>query len=159
MKNKLSFHLLDDVASNAGEPLIQSLVEKGKSCMVEAHQIKNRGVEIRDVARRFNGPKAQFIRCTDGLAPFHSGASQPHAEAIRIVIAARFADAFAGWGAAKFSAPDQKCFVPQSRSLQIRHQGGDGLIGFTSVKFVVVDAVRCAHPKCLRCGRLRSKAE
>ena len=143
---QLRLHLLNHVASNTRKTLIQSLIKKCQSRVVQAHQVENRGMQIGDVARVLNRPKAQLIRCTDRLPSFDARSRQPHAETVRVVISPGFADTFAGRRAAKLSTPDEECFVPQSRSLQIRHQSGNWLISFTRVEFVVTNAIIVSIP-------------
>ena len=62
------------------------------------------------------------------------------------MVASGFADALTGRGSAKFSSPDQERFLPQSGSLEIRHESCNGLIGLTRVKFVVCNAIVVAVP-------------
>jgi len=74
--------------------------------------MQNRRVQIGNVIRFGGGAEAEFIGGADGLAALDARARQPHAEAERIVIAPRPADALAGRRAPKLAAPDQKRFVP-----------------------------------------------
>src|SRR5437660_1165260 len=64
-----------------------------------------------------------------------------------VVVAAWFTHSFAGRSAAEFSAPDDERVIPEAGALQVRHQRGDGPIGFSGVKGVVADAVVVAVPR------------
>ena len=108
--------------------------------------MQNRRVQIAHATRLFDRFETQLVRGADGLTPFDTRASQPHGEAVPIVIAARLPDAFAGWGAAEFTAPDQERFIPQAASFQVRHQRGNRFVGFPGVKLVVLDAIVVAIP-------------
>ena len=100
--------------------LVQPLVEIGQPRVVQSHQVQDRRVEIADVAGVFDGlGESQLVGGARLLArPSRRQPGQPPVdEAMPVVIAARFADAFAGGRAAEFAAPDQQRFVPQSGAL------------------------------------------
>ncbi len=114
--------------------------------MIQAHQVKDGRVEIGDVALIFDGPEAEFVGRPHGLAAFHARSCKPHAEPMPVVIAAGFTHAFAGWRAPEFAAPDEQCFVPESSAFEVRHERGDGLVGFARVQSVIANAVVVAIP-------------
>ena len=99
-------------ALDAGEFLIQALMEISKLVVVQPHEVQDRGVQIAHVRSVFHRAKAKFIRGADGLATLHSRAGQPHAEAMPVVVTAGFVDAFAGWRAPEFTAPHQQGLLP-----------------------------------------------
>src|SRR5262245_9967402 len=65
------------------------------------------------------------------------------------MVAARLADAFAGRRAAKFTAPENYRFVPQTGAFEIGHERSDGFVGFAGVQGVVLDAIVMTIPSIL----------
>src|SRR5438270_10909556 len=90
--------------------------------------------------------EAQLVGAADRLASLDTRSGQPHAEAVRVMITARFADALARRRATEFTAPNQQRFVPQAGPLQIGYQGGDRLVGLAGVQLVVGDTVAVTIP-------------
>src|SRR5207249_5012517 len=97
-----------------------------------------------------HGTETQLIGGADRLAALDAGAGQPHAEAVRVVVAAGPADALARRRATEFAAPDQHRFLPQSRPFQIGDQRGNRLIGPAGVQPMVGDAIAVAVPGVLQ---------
>ena len=81
-------------------------MEISQACVVDAHQVKNRGVNVVDVEAVFDRVQADFVGLADGLAAFDAAAGHPHRKAVRIMVAAV---AFFGHRrAAEFAAPDDQ---------------------------------------------------
>src|SRR5260370_38771424 len=104
------------------------------------------GVEMGKGPRVFDGFEAMCVGGADRLPAWRAGSGEPHREAVRVMIAAGFADALAGGSSAKLAAPDKERLVPKAGSLQVGHQGGDGLIGLACVEGMVCDAAWMSDP-------------
>src|SRR6266851_3787589 len=88
-----SEHFLHEAPAKPGQPLVKSLIEVGQLLVIQAEQVQDRGVKIGDVAWVVDSPEAELVGRADGLAALDAGAGQPHREAVRVVVAAGFADA------------------------------------------------------------------
>ena len=58
----LSEDAFDDVAVDVGEAEVAALETEGELLMVDAKEVKHRGVEVEDSHRVFHGGVAEFIR-------------------------------------------------------------------------------------------------
>lgn len=103
-------------------------------------------MQIRYVRAVINRFEAELVGCPYDLAAFDSGARQPHAESVGIVVPAGFSNAFTGGGPAEFSTPDNERVFPKAGPLEIRHERRNGLIGFAGVERVVCDAIVMTVP-------------
>lgn len=97
---------------DAGQALIETLVEVGEQLVIEAHGVKDGGVEVSDVTWFFHRREAQFVGRPDRLAPADATAGQPHGESMPVVIAPRLVDSFTGGRASEFATPDQQRLLP-----------------------------------------------
>ena len=68
---------MDDAAMNVGQSIVAAGMSVGKSFVVEAHQVEDRGVEVVDVDRGFSHVDAVLVRFAVGDAGLHSGTGQP----------------------------------------------------------------------------------
>ena len=91
--------------------------------MIEAEQMKNRGVDVVDVRLLRLRAQADGIGGADHLPAFHARAGEPHGEAVRIVVAAVLS--FAHRHAAKFAAPNDERGIQQPARFQILQQAGN----------------------------------
>ncbi len=80
-----------------------TLVLVNKAHIVEAHKVKDGCMKVVDMEFVFDGTKAEFIRCANGLAAFDAAARHPHGEARRVVISA--IAFFAHGSTAEFATP------------------------------------------------------
>src|SRR5262249_32270706 len=103
---------LDQYAAHICQSLVATLVEERQLRVIEPHQVQNSRVKIRDVIALFNRLEAKLVSRPNSLAAFDTGAGEPHAEAVGIVVAAGFAHSFAGRRAAELTAPDEQRFLP-----------------------------------------------
>ncbi len=99
-------YLLDDLATDSGQTVIEALVEVGQSRVVQAHQVEDGGVEVGDMATVVDGIETELVGRSNGLATLDPRTGQPHCETVGIVIAAGFVDSFAGRSPAELAAPD-----------------------------------------------------
>jgi hypothetical protein len=71
------------------------------------------------------------------------------------MIPTQFTHSLAGGRPPKLAAPNQQCLVPESRSLQVRHQSRDGLIRLACMQFVIRHTVSVAVPGVLNMSAAR----
>ena len=90
---------------DTGESLIQPLVKESKAAMIQPHEVEDRGMKIGNMMAILHRLETYFIGGSEGLAPFHASSRKPHAEAVPVVVPAKFADSFAGRGSPKFATP------------------------------------------------------
>src|SRR5215813_10145104 len=111
--------------------------------MIQAEQIKDRGMDVIHMVRFFLGAQPQFVRRPDGLAAFDSAARHPHRESPWIVVAAGFfiERSLEERSAAEFATPDHKRVLQQASRFQIRKQSGYWLIGGFAILRVVLREV------------------
>src|SRR5437588_11717127 len=76
--------LLHDVACHVGEPKVAALEAIGQSCVVEAEEAEDRGVEVVDVNGVFGHVPADFVGLANDLSAFDSTTGQPCAESVRV---------------------------------------------------------------------------
>src|SRR5881396_160014 len=85
LQSRLGQRLLNHApVEHTGQTLIEPLVEIRELRVVEAHQVKNRRVQIADVTGLFDGPEPDFVGSADGLATLDAAAGQPHREAVPV---------------------------------------------------------------------------
>ena len=120
------------VSVHIGQPIVAALEAEGKSFVIEAQQVQDRGLQIVDVDFVFHDAEAQFVGLAVMQAGLHAAAGHPHRETIGVVIAAKNVAArgaaFAERRAAELAAADDQRVVEQAALLQISDQGGDRFI-------------------------------
>ncbi len=109
--------------------------------------MQDRGVQVRDMASILDRVETQVVSRSDGLAPLHTGACQPHRESERVVVATRLADAFTRRRAPEFAPPDQERLVPEAGPLQIGDQSRHRLVSLAGVQRMIPDAVAMPVPR------------
>ena len=72
-----------------GEALVDALGEIGQLGVIEPHQMKDGGMQVRHVPGVLDGPNTQLGSRSDRLPASYAGTREPHAEAEPVVIAAR----------------------------------------------------------------------
>src|SRR5439155_12513858 len=63
-----------------------AVVEIGKICMVESEKMKNRGVNVVNMAASFNPAQSDLIRASNDLTAPDSAARHPDGETPRVMI-------------------------------------------------------------------------
>ncbi len=91
-----------------------TLVLVNKAHVVEAHKVKNGGMKIVDMEFIFDGTKAEFIGCANGLAAFDPATRHPHGETRGVVVSA--IAFFAHGGSAEFASPNDECAIEKPAS-------------------------------------------
>ena len=109
-------HLRDHLPRlDSCESLIESFVEEGQVMVVEAEQVQDRGVEIRDMQASLDRLEPGLVGRPDPLPTLHSTPGQPHRKAIVVVIATGLLRGDIGCGSAsELAAPQNQRFVQQS---------------------------------------------
>jgi len=116
----------DDLAVDVGESEISARMTIRQSFVVEAEQMQNGRMQIMDANPVLDRSESKVIGRSVGLASTDATASQPHREAIVVVISA--CPAFRNWRATEFTSPDNERFLKQAATFQIAQQGGGRLI-------------------------------
>ena len=104
----------DYSAVDVCQRLFSALMKVGQRLVLDAHKVEDGGVDVVDVRFFHHGLEAEFV----GL-PVAPAAGHPHAEAVRVVVAAGRALAFAERHAAKFAASHDERGVQQSALLEV----------------------------------------
>ena len=149
----------DHLAVYVRQTEVAAGVAVGQPLVVEAQQVQNRRVQVVDAGRLVDGLEAEVIGGAVNRAAAHAAAGHPHAEAVRVVVAAelRFAVAaeFDRRRATELAAPDDQRVVEHAALLQIGEQRGDRLIDLLRETSVI------RFDLCVGCptaGRRRAKA-
>src|SRR5262245_24940634 len=114
------------------KPEIPSLESEREFFVIEAEQMKNRGVNVVSVRWILNRVETEFIGLAKDLPGFHTATREPHCEGIDMVIAPRRVAILAHGGAAEFAAPDDERILQQTACFQILHQRSLSLIDVTT---------------------------
>src|ERR1043166_961386 len=75
-----------------------------------------------------DGGETEIVGGAVRLAALDAGASQPHREAVVIVVAAAQSGQFRDWRSAELAAPDHQRAVEQATLLEIAQECGDRLV-------------------------------
>ena len=118
--------LSDDSTVNVGQAAVDAVVAKCQSRVVDAEEMKHRGMEVVAIGWVLGRLVRPLVAGTVNDAPFDSAAGQPGGERKRIVVAA-LAPLAAGH-AAKLGGPDHDGVVEQAAGLQVLEQRGRRLI-------------------------------
>src|SRR5258708_11925245 len=78
----------DDFAAVDGGAFGAAVVGVSQLEVVEAHQVEDSGVDVRDVRPAFGGAEADFLGGADDRAAPDAAPGHPHAEDPRVVVAA-----------------------------------------------------------------------
>ena len=108
---------------DVGEALVAALAGEGEALEVEAEQVKDRGVEVGDVAAVGDGVVAEVVGRAVGLAALDAAAGEPDGEAVGVVVAAVLA--LGAGRPAELAAPDDQGLLEQAALLQVGEQAGD----------------------------------
>src|SRR4051812_16745415 len=98
--------------------------------------MKYRRIEVMDMDFVLGSIKSKVIGFTDCHPGFRATSCHPHAETVRMMIAA-IVTTLNHWRPPKLTAPDDQRVLQQATLLKILHQGGSGLVGV----FAVLDQV------------------
>ena len=78
---------MNDVAMDVGEPTLQTIVIKGQSLMIQAHQVQEGGVEVVQARRMFFGFEPESIAATVTVSFSDACPSQKTGEGVWVVVA------------------------------------------------------------------------
>src|ERR1051325_11084125 len=108
----------DDIAADVGEAFVTPVVQISELGVIQAHEVKNGGVNIVHVRSALHSFQADFVRAAVNRAALDPAASKPHAEPRRVMIAAT-APFLAHWSSPEFATPDHERVLQQTSALQI----------------------------------------
>ena len=95
--------LINDFAGHIGETEIATVETIGELLVMEAHEMKDRCVQIVDADAVLNGAEAELIGCAVMNAAFHTTTCHPESESMGIVIATGFRTLLGDWKTTKFT--------------------------------------------------------
>src|SRR5579859_6349226 len=113
--------------------------------MIDAEQVQNAGVEVKDRHRLFGDLVAEIVTLADDLAAWNAGARHPDAEGIRIVVTSD--TALGDRHPPELGVPHDERFLQQAATLQIGEQAGDGLIDFRGMLPMIIDDTVVGIPR------------
>ena len=116
-KVPLSNDIMGDFAVDVGESKIPAGVLVSQFLVIQTQKVKDSGMEVMEVHAVFHRSHAVLIGGPVNHAAFHSAAGHPKTKPGRVVIPTVILPDVRC--AAKFTAPDDECFVEQSSLLQI----------------------------------------
>src|SRR6516164_5651707 len=79
--------LVHDLAAHVGQPVVAAAVAVRKTFVVNAHKVKDGGVQVVDVDFVLDGVPAEFVSSAVNVASANPSAGQPHRETVGVVIA------------------------------------------------------------------------
>ena len=118
---------------DTGELLIETAVKVAQLPIIEAHQVKQGGVQVADVMAIDDRFMAKLIGFAVSGPAFDAAASQEIRESFRIMVASPAA-ALGDGLTAKFAAPNHERFLEQATLLQIGQQSRNGLVDLRTMQ-------------------------
>ena len=122
---------------DAGELAIEAAVEIGQALMVEAHEVKNRGVEVPDVMAVLDRLMPDLVGGPVAGAGLDSSAGKPIGKALGVVITAVVVS-LGDRLAAELSTPDHQGVFEKPALLQVGEQSGNRLVNFGAMNVQVL---------------------
>ena len=146
----LGDQFLDDFGGeDAGELLVEALELVRQALMVVAHEVHDRGVEVRDVQRVLDDVVAEVVGLAVDTAALGAAASHPHREAARVVVATvvgHAESALAVDRTAEFSAPDDERVVEHAALLEVLDERVAGAVDVLALAGHAVGQVAMVVP-------------
>src|SRR5438046_6013113 len=125
-------NLVQYAAVNIGQAEIAPGIPIGELLVIEAEQVQDGRVQIVHVNLVLDRLETEFVRRAINRAAFHSPAGEPHAESVRIVVAAHLRLArvvqFDRRSASEFAAENDQCVLEHAALFEGPQQGADGLV-------------------------------
>ena len=115
-----------DLAVHVGESHVTTTEANREAFVVDAHQMKHRGVEVVDLDRILDGSVAVLVGGTVGSTTGDAASGEPHAESELVVIPT--VGTLAERRTTEFGTPDHKRRIEKAALLEISEQRRDGLI-------------------------------
>ena len=138
--------LRHDIAMHIGQAEIAALEAIGQLGVVEAEQVQDRGVEVVDVDFVGGRVEAELVGLAESCSRFHAAAGQPHAETIRVMVAAVVAS-LDHRSAAELAAPNDQRVVEQAPLFEVAQQRGGGFVGCSALLFESADESAVMVPR------------
>ena len=145
--------VVHDVAVDVGQTKIAARVAIGQLFVIEAEEVKNRGMEIVHMHRVFRDVHAEFVRTAVDISALQPAAREERAKGGMVMIApARFSFFFiflAIFGvrsAPEFAADNDKSVLEQAAGFQVRDERGGSQVAINAQFFVLPIMVRVRVP-------------
>ena len=90
---------------DVGEGFLATLMEVGQVFVVDTHKVKDRRMDVVNMSLVDHRLEAELIRLAVAHSAFHAATGHPHAEPVRVVVAAWGVLAFAERHSAKLASP------------------------------------------------------
>ena len=118
---------MNDVAMHVGEPTLQTIVIKGQSLMIQAHQVQERGIEVVEARRMFFGFEPESIAATVTVSFSDACPCQKTGEGVWVVVAPG-SISLKKRHAPKLRTPNYESVLEQTPALHISDESSRGLI-------------------------------
>ena len=121
--HRLRHDIVDHVAVNVGQPAVDTVVTEGQLFVVDAQQVKHRGVDVVDLAGAIAVEwfVAPLVGWPVADAAFDAPATQPVGEDVRVVVSPLAA--LTSWHATEFSCPQDDRVVEQPALVEVLNEG------------------------------------
>ena len=142
-------HSRNDIPHNlpmhVGQPEVSTGISVGKPCVIEAEQVQDRGVQVMDMHRFFDGLVAEIVGRAVDHASLDAAAGQPDGKAPVIVVATpagSAVDHLDGRRPAELAAAENQRLLEQPALFEVGQQCRDPLIAVPGqVAMVFLDVV------------------
>lgn len=124
------------VAVDIGQPSLDPVVIKTQPPVIESGEMQDRGMEVVDANRSFDGPMPERVGGSKGKRGFHARSSHPDCEPIGVVVSATGSFLERGHPA-EFTAENHEGVLQQATLFEIGEQSGGRLIEYRPVNIVL----------------------
>ena len=136
--------VVNNTSVHVGQSEIATVVPIRELHVIEAEQMKDRGVKIMMRDWGFNGMHSKVVGGTISEAAFDPAAGQPHRKSVVVMPtperrSSQFAKGFFKWSPSKLRDPHDQRLVQQAPRFQIRDECRNALVGFGGVGAVILD--------------------
>ena len=111
-----------------GQPTIDAIVVKGQPLMVDAEEVKDGGVEIRDCDLVLSHEVSDFVATAMMVSGTDTGPGEETGEGTGMMVASRGIDALGRRAPAEFGGPDEEGVLQHAPLLEVVDQGGHGSV-------------------------------
>src|SRR5437870_6580339 len=130
----LSQHFLDNRPMHIGQPKVSAQVTVGELFVIEAEAMQDGGLQVVDVYLVFDVVEPDVIVFADDLAAANPAAGQPHAIAVRVMIAPGVLEVvrtvhLSHGSSPELAAPHDQRRIQKAALLQILNKSGCRLAG------------------------------
>lgn len=97
---------MNDVAVDISKAAVDAVLADGELLMIDAHEVKNGGVEVVAVGGAFGSLERKVVALTVRSPGFDAGSGHPSDEGAAVVVAS--AGSLGEGGASEFGGPDEE---------------------------------------------------